>query len=181
MSTTTTKRRLLVAVALVSGIGLAGCGGGTPATAHKLATAHKPKRGPTIVTSPPVVTPPTALATPRTTIALPTTTLPRVVTTTTTPPPSVANGQGSWSDANVTVTGCTDSGVTGKLVNTGSITNTYIIEVTDDSGSFELGSGNTEVTNLPAGQTATWTAAVSFSNSPTGPVTCSVDDVLTNY
>jgi len=79
------------------------------------------------------------------------------------------------------VTGCTDSGVTGTITNTGKIVNTYIIEVSDDSGSFELGTGNTEVVNLAPGATTTWSSPVTFSNPPTGPVSCSVNDVMANY
>jgi len=61
------------------------------------------------------------------------------------------------------------------------VTNTYQVRVSDDSGTFELGDGYTQVTNLPPGETVSWNASVTFSNPPTGPVTCMVIDVLANY
>ncbi len=79
------------------------------------------------------------------------------------------------------ITGCTDSAVSGTITNDGSVTNSYIISVSDDSGSFELGDGNAQVTNVLPGQTTSWSAPVSFSNPPTGPVQCMVIDVMANY
>ena len=119
-----------------------------------------------------------------TTTAPTTTTVAKLTTTTSTLPATTTTSnpnESSWADANTIVTGCTDSAVSGTLTNTGSVTNTYIVSVSDDSGSFELGTGNTQVTNLPPGHTTSWSSSVTFSNAPTGPVMCSVIDVIANY
>ena len=123
----------------------------------------------------------TAASVSTTTIPKPTTTT--TTTTTTTPATTTTSNlnESSWSEANTTVMGCTDSAVSGTLTNTGTMTNTYIVSVSDDSGSFELGDGNTQVTNLPPAHSASWSAPVTFSNPPTGPVSCTVIDVEANY
>lgn len=96
-----------------------------------------------------------------------------------TPPP--APSPQSTSPWRTAITTCTATGVTGTITNTGTTVNTYIIVVSDDSGSFELGTGTTEVVNLRPGGTTTWTSPVTFSNQPTGPVSCAILDVMANY
>jgi len=80
----------------------------------------------------------------------------------------------------VQITSCTQSSVEGVLTNLGAVTNTYIVAVSDDAGSFELGDGDAEIVNLPPGATTQWVAPVTFSNAPTGPVSCSVLEVTSN-
>lgn len=118
---------------------------------------------------------------PTTTRPIPTTTVPKTTTTTAASTTTTTQPNQPEANANTAVTSCADSGVSGTITNDGTVTNTYIISVSDDSGSFELGSGNTQVTNLPPSQTANWIAPVTFSNPPTGPVSCMVIDVLANY
>lgn len=103
-------------------------------------------------------------------------------TTTTEPPTTTTTSpdQSSWGDATTTVTACTPSAVSGTLTNTGPVTNTYYVSVLDDGGAIEEGNGYTQVTNLAPGATAYWNAPVTFSNPPTGAVSCMVDDVLAN-
>jgi len=110
----------------------------------------------------------------RKTTSTPTASTAPSTTTTTQPNQPQAN-------ANTSITSCTDSAVSGTITNDGNITNTYIISVSDDSGSFELGDGNAQVTNLGVGETASWSAPVIFSNPPTGPINCMIIDVIANY
>jgi hypothetical protein len=102
-------------------------------------------------------------------------------TSTTTTTPTTTTTLPNVQPWKTKITSCTDNSVSGTLTNTGTVTNTYIVTVSDDSGSFELGGGDTEVVNVPPGHTVSWSAKVTFSNAPTGPVSCSVIDVLANY
>lgn len=164
----------LAVAAVVVAAGVAG----TKGTPPKTTAAHHDHASGAVSTT----TAPSFVMTSSTTLPATTTS---AATTTSNPaagsPTSSTTAGTTWTDARVKVTGCTDSQVTGVITNTGSITNTYIISATDDSGSFELGDGTAEVVNLAPHQSTSWTAPVQFSNTPTGPVSCSVDDVLANY
>lgn len=104
------------------------------------------------------------------------------ITTSTTTAAANPN-QESWPGSSTIVTGCSETGVSGNLTNTGNdaYTNFQIQVREDDSGSSEVGSGYTQVTNLAFGKTASWNAPVSFADPPTGSVSCSVVDVVANY
>jgi hypothetical protein len=101
-----------------------------------------------------------------------------------------------WPDAQVIITTCVDHPaeptetvigaigtvvtLTGTITNIGTTTNDYIaVSIGIQGGALNLGTATVpQVNSLAAGQTQDWSTAGYITNNPTQPLTCSVEDVL---
>jgi hypothetical protein len=129
-----------------------------------------------------------------------TSTPPPAATATASPIPTPTPDQAStggvvWPDAQVIITTCinhpaeptetiigaigTIVTLTGTITNIGTSTNDYIVSIGIQGGSFNLGTADGfQVNSLAEGQIEGWSTTGYVTNNPTQPLTCSVEDVM---